>query len=256
MGTRILLTVLGCLCAASAAAQPRRVLRVGVFDHRPYMVVEGERVSGLDVDLARLVLEEAGYEVEFRIRPPARVFHEIRTGELDVLTGPARTPQRAEILWFTSPIHAKVAQVFGPPDLRLDRPEDLEDLGRPVGFIRGFTFGDRLDGVRDRLREKGLAEEEASTRTNVHKLLAGRIAAFVDMRDPTLREIEALGVQGRVVPVGEAVFMGWARLALSRKTCSREDLNRVEAALQALRARGRIPPLPSFPDPTAEKPER
>ncbi len=256
MGPRILLTVLGCLCAASTTAQPRRVLRVGVFDHRPYMVVEGQRISGVDVDLARLVLEEAGYEVEFRVRPPARVFHEIRTGELDVLTGPARTPERAEILWFTSPIHAKVAQMFGPPALRLGRPESLEELGRPVGFIRGFTFGARLDGVRDRLRERGLAEEEALTRTNIHKLLAARIAAFVDMRDPTLREIEALGLQGRVVPVGEPVFMGWARLALSRKTCSREDLERVEATLNALRARGRIPPLPPFPDPTAEKPER
>ncbi|GAB6062352.1 substrate-binding periplasmic protein [Deferrisoma palaeochoriense] len=250
MGIRSMALVLCLLAGAVGANASERVLLVGVFDHRPYMIVEGDAVSGTDVELARLVFEAAGYGVEFRVRPPARVFHEIETGELDALTGPAKTPEREKLLWFTSPIHAKVAQVFGPPGFRLESLDQLLRLEKPVGFIRGFTFGDNLNRIRDRLRERGLAEEEATTRANIQKLLAGRIAAFVDMRDPTLYEIRELGVEGKVVPVSDPVFMGWAHLALSRRTCTREDLERVEAALRQLRAQGRIPPL-EFPAPTA-----
>jgi len=246
MGRILVFPTLLCLLLqqASALAGPR-VLRVGVFHHPPYMIVEDGKISGTDVELARLVLERAGYRVEFLVRPPARGLREVATGELDALPGIGLTPDRERILWYGSPIHAKMSQAFtlGSDVARIGTPEALLGLGEPVGFIRGFRFGERLDGLREALREKGLAEEEADIADNIRKLLARRIAAFVDMRDPGLHEIEKMGLSGQVVPLGEPEFMGWAYLALSRKTCTRADLERVDRALAALRREGLVPPL-------------
>ncbi len=246
MGRVFALLALLCLLfqpAASLAGE--RVLRIGVFHHPPYMIVEDGRISGTDVDLARLVLERAGYGVEFLVRPPARGLREVATGEIDALPGIGLTPDRERVLRYGSPIHAKLSQVFvrASDAARIGTPEALLDLGEPVGFIRGFRFGKRLDGLREALREKGLAEEEADTADNIRKLMAGRIVAFVDMRDPGLHEIEKMGLAGRVVPLGEPEFMGWAYLALSRKTCTPDDLARVDEALAALRREGLVPPL-------------
>ncbi len=239
------LTLLCLVLQPAAALAGPRVMRVGVFHHPPYMIVENGEISGTDVDLARLVLERAGYGVAFLVRPPARGIREVVTGELDVLPGIGLTPDRERILWYGSPIHAKMSQVFvrASDAARIGSPEALLELGRPVGFIRGFRFGRRLDGLREVLREKGLAEEEADIADNIRKLLAGRIIAFVDMRDPGLHEIEKMGLSGEVVPLGEPEFMGWAYLALSRKTCTPADLERVEQALAALRREGLVPPL-------------
>ncbi|GAB4271995.1 MAG: hypothetical protein Kow0092_26940 [Deferrisomatales bacterium] len=239
------LALWSCLAAAPGAAAGPNVLRVGVFDHRPHMVVDGGRISGTDVELTRRVLEAAGYRFEFRVRPPARLFHEIRSGELDVLPGPGITPEREEILYFTSPIHPKVARVFvrraDRERLGLSRPQDLLRVPGRVGFVRGFTYGEQLNRLRRQLQAAGRAEDEPGTAANLRKLLAGRLLAFAAMDGPATYEIERAGAQGEVVSLGDGEFMGWAHIALSRITLSRTDLERIEAALERLRRDGAIP---------------
>jgi len=133
--------------------------------------------KGFSNDIAKTVLERAGYEVTVEILPWNRAKKMTQAGQFDILNNVWYTDERAKTLAFTDPI-ARNEIVF------ITRKEDeftytgLSSLkGMVVGTVRGFDYRDAF------LDADHFHREPAGTfKTNLKKLAAGRIDAAVGDR--------------------------------------------------------------------------
>ncbi|TMN71738.1 hypothetical protein CWB85_09945 [Pseudoalteromonas sp. S1727] len=76
---------------------------------------DGEHVlAGIDVDISRLVLTEAGFCSEFvRFPSSSRGLLELENGRVDLLTAASYTDSRAHTVIFQPPIGANECDCFG-----------------------------------------------------------------------------------------------------------------------------------------------
>jgi polar amino acid transport system substrate-binding protein len=113
-------------------------VRIGVVTGVPPFgtVDAGGNVVGYDVDVANLIGEYLGVNVEIvGLAPPARI-PALQAGRVDILVatlGP--TPERAQSVMFTMPYSAFLMSILAPVDADYDSLEDL--AGVSVAVPRG-----------------------------------------------------------------------------------------------------------------------
>lgn len=85
---------------------------VGWRDQPPYTMqaADGE-IAGLHADLVREALKRLGCRAKFLNRPWARAMVQIRFGELDIMAGAGKNPERETYAWFSQPTN-KAANVL------------------------------------------------------------------------------------------------------------------------------------------------
>lgn len=131
--------------ASPASADLQEILdtgkiRIGVpVDVPPFgSIDENDEPAGLDVDVARMVAEALGAELELTQITGANRVPYLATGKLDlVISAMGATPQRALQVAFSSPYSALSIGIFGPEDADVNSPEEIGDL--TVGVARGTT---------------------------------------------------------------------------------------------------------------------
>jgi polar amino acid transport system substrate-binding protein len=115
-------------------------IRIGVpIDVPPFGFVDASNEpAGLDVDVARLIGEELGVDVELQQITGANRIPYLVTDRLDlVISAMGATPQRAQQVAFTSPYSALSIGVFGPDSIAVSSPEDLGS--EIIAVARGTT---------------------------------------------------------------------------------------------------------------------
>lgn len=115
-------------------------VRIGVpVDVAPFGYVdENNEPAGLDIEVARMVAEALGVELELTQITGANRVPFLATGKLDlVISAMGATPQRALQVAFSSPYSALSIGVFGPADAAVTSPGEIGDL--TVGVARGTT---------------------------------------------------------------------------------------------------------------------
>lgn len=75
-----LFLVVAAFCPASIA----RSLVVGLPMLEPYVTQRASEISGMYVDMLKVVFSHTGVDYTIRVMPPARMIHEFKTGALDV----------------------------------------------------------------------------------------------------------------------------------------------------------------------------
>ncbi|MGC8777898.1 MAG: transporter substrate-binding domain-containing protein, partial [Candidatus Caldatribacteriaceae bacterium] len=92
--------LLGILCWTSPALA--RTLRVGVYHNNPPMVFQDEsgKLTGLYPRLLESIAREEGWTIEYLLDTFANHLERLRKGELDLLTGIAFSPERAQTFDF------------------------------------------------------------------------------------------------------------------------------------------------------------
>lgn len=115
-------------------------VRIGVpVDVPPFgSVGPNNEPVGLDIEVAKMVAEALGVELELTQITGANRVPFLVTGKLDiVISVMGATPQRALQVAFSSPYAALAIGVFGPRDAPVTTPEEIGDL--TVGVARGTT---------------------------------------------------------------------------------------------------------------------
>ncbi len=115
-------------------------VRIGVpVDVAPFgFVDEKNEPAGLDVDVARMLAEALGVELELTQITGANRIPFLVTDKLDlVISAMGATPERALQIAFSSPYSALSIGVFGPADAQVTDPGTIGDL--TVGVARGTT---------------------------------------------------------------------------------------------------------------------
>jgi PAS domain S-box-containing protein len=119
------------------APQTNRVVRVGAFNYYPgiFKAADGH-VHGFYVDLFRSIAELENWKVEYVYGTWAEGLERLRSGEVDVLTSVARTPEREAYMDYASePLLTVWGELYVAQDSKHARVEDLK--GRIIGVMSG-----------------------------------------------------------------------------------------------------------------------
>lgn len=143
--TAAALLTMGLGLTGPAAADLQDILsagkvRIGVpIDVPPFgFVDENNQPTGLDVDVANLVGEALGVEVELQQITGANRIPYLVTDRVDmVISAMGATPERAQQIAFSSPYSALSIGVFGPDEIAVSSPADLGS--ETIAVARGTT---------------------------------------------------------------------------------------------------------------------
>jgi len=141
----VALVAITAMIAGPAAADLKEILesgkvRIGVpVDVPPFgFVGENNEPVGLDVDVAHMIGEALGVEVELQQITGANRIPYLVTDRLDmVISAMGATPERAQLVAFSSPYSALAIGVFGPDSFAVSAPGDLTD--QTIAVARGTT---------------------------------------------------------------------------------------------------------------------
>lgn len=155
------------------AEQP--VLYVAFNPWQPFRMLEAGDFSGIDIDLLNQLAQEHQIKIQYVQCPWMRCLLMMQTGELDLISGIAWRPERAEYIQYIKPAFYSCATRFyvrkGEAH-RLQQESDLEKLR--VGMVRGSAYYADFDN--NTTLNKYAVTQEA---TLLPLLAAKRIDAYI-----------------------------------------------------------------------------
>lgn len=171
------------LCAGAALAAEDLLCYSTAF--APYVIEQGGKISGIDVEVVAEAGRRAGIHIQFRLLPWVRLENEVRNGplsEVNCAFAYTSNPQRLTYMDFMQePLKITRYQLFvRKGDFAQWR--GVADLqGKRIGLRRGFVVPGEFEVMRK--KQSFVVEEVDDDVNNFRKLSLGRIDALVANAD-------------------------------------------------------------------------
>ena len=250
---------MGALLWAAATPSPAQAqtaaaeLRSGWFPREPYQMSArpGELVAatGLDIQIARELFDEAGYRVAFDALSWAELLNGLRSGDIDFVMGSYYREVREAFAVYSIPYRTEQNAIYYHESVEaLDGVRDVDALievlrGAPlrIAVTEDYVYGsqeltDFLDDPPASLQlvaSTGYAD-------NLALILERRVDVFVSnplIMDRMLVETgQAEGIRKLRADMGEIPV----HIMFSRESLTETELERINAILRAMNERGRI----------------
>jgi polar amino acid transport system substrate-binding protein len=214
------------------------------FDDGPYSFKGADGViRGLNVDIARAVLQELGCEVKFVEMPWARALIELEQGRLDVLPGSLRKPEREIFARFSRPINRSPNVLFvgksASKNFAIKQLADVIGTDFRLGIQINVSYGSAFDllmrnpDFRSRLTPLTLRRGawKMLERDRLDGVIADEVTGLMELRELGLADAVA---KTRVLVAGEP-----ALFAFSKKTIDPDFVVAFDAAFGAMLKDGR-----------------
>lgn len=156
------------LLAGTCVAGSRSEVVVGFYPYPPFSYMDEEgRARGELLEIAAEVLERAGYSVRFKELPPARLFQQLATGEVQVWPGVLGGPMAGlDVLESRYRLaETRLALFYGPADPEPSLPEALSH--KKVIVLRGYPY---MEPARHWLQDAPLAVEQVVSNNHLSAL--------------------------------------------------------------------------------------
>lgn len=164
-------TLLCLIFLLNPAISSAQDVAVGIDHFPPWKIVKSGPIGGIDVALTTALLNEIGMKPEFVPYPWARCLEMLKSGQLHLVSGILRTPEREQYLLYVEPPYkTESAKVFyrlkSTKDIQTI--DDLDDL--VIGVQRNAKYFDVFDN------KEGLKKEVVNDdKFNFLKLAQSRI---------------------------------------------------------------------------------
>lgn len=167
------------LLFASWAYAEDAVVRACIDDHPPYQVLADEPY-GSHIDALKVMANVLNKKLEY-VRSPnfARCIVMLRNGEVDVIAGLGKTPERQKFAFYTPFKPADALKVISKKSITINKYEDF--TGKIIGVSRGTMYFSRFDNDKS-LKKISIQNE----RVGLTLLLKNRIDLM--MTSPILLE--------------------------------------------------------------------
>ncbi len=199
----------------------------------PYNFRDGDRFSGMDLEIVQAILGRIGVDWEFRTLPWPRVLAALDRGDADVVVQMVGVPARFERYLMVGPFRTGQTVLAVPKESRLVF-SGLDSLhGRTVGTVRGFLYTPDFDAARGFTRE-----ESVSVAQSLRKLVTGGVDAVVGDRVALawVARREGLGDRIRFLPTVLAEVPRYIALPRGRE----EKAARLAQGLEMIRQDGTL----------------
>lgn len=219
----VLLPVLACFPITQGWAEEPGVLRVGAdVDYRPYSFLNDKgEPQGFDVELARLLGERLGLQVEFKLDQWETILEDLRADRLDLVVGMLFTISRTEDFAFTDPYNTDTISIFARDGSPIDTVIELN--GRSMAILQGDATSETVLGAN------GIDSKIITfpTFTGALKSVSNGTAAYTLAPFAVGREIIEEARIPDISVVGEPVYTIQYRLAVNRSQVGfRDQVNR------------------------------
>ncbi len=234
----LLATLLLLLCQAASACHLRAITGPWI----PYMYAGPDGTPiGLDVELARAIVTEAGCKLTFLDELPAlRRDFNFREGKIDLLLAASDIPERHQFARFTVPYRMEVVR-FHTLRAKMEKYRDvdfdaiLRDKLTVLAPLNGW-YGASYAQHKETLRAQGLLTYFNSFPQGVKMFAAGR--ADLLLGDATAMRFEAKLAKLDLVALPYSLVNAPVSLMLSRASTTEAQLARIDAAIARLEHRG------------------
>ncbi|WP_423894087.1 substrate-binding periplasmic protein [Candidatus Pelagadaptatus aseana] len=169
-----------------AISQP---LKVSFTEFRPYGYTDIDGVpKGTIVEIARELLDTRQFSYTLGSKPTARIYHQLKVGELDLYLGPQGVPTLQGHVWEVQLPEQYSVTLYLWRKAGTPETVELEDLrGQSLAVINGFTYRGLINKIE--APEFQVNIHKTSSHENAFKMLvSGRVDYLLDYGIP----IEAL----------------------------------------------------------------
>jgi len=200
--------------------------------------------SGLFADVLRQAMANAGWRVEFRVRPWARCFDEVRNGESDGLFSIYRLDERERSLLYSDvPLFVAEEHVYVARGQAFDARRWRDALkGKRIGIINGSYHG-KAFAEAEAQHLFGEIERVTSTDSLVEMMAAGRIDAIFSTNELMTHAEAGTGKGEEIARTEPAIELMPTFLAFTRKRDMTAIRNAFDAELRKMKTDGRYEAL-------------
>ncbi|MGB5622833.1 MAG: transporter substrate-binding domain-containing protein [Gammaproteobacteria bacterium] len=230
---------------ATEATTAGCTLTMGWDPWEPYHYMDPKgNLQGLDVELVRAMSAEAGCSVSFERDNWASLLGRIRSGDIDLISGATRTPERDEFAMFSSPYRIEEFGLFvrrGDTEvMATDSLSAMLAAGMKIGVTDAYLYGSEVEALQDNptFAQQFIIAEVGET--NATRLLDGVIDAYLEDVIVGTSIVRRRGLEDDVELHPLAAAGGSeVRLMFSQASVSPEVVARFDSALTRLRESGR-----------------
>ena len=223
-----------------------RTLNAGWNTWDPYQYLEesyaGEpsRLTGLDIQLTRAIMRQAGQDVLFKRIPWDQNLKELQIGQCDILMGALSTPEREKYAYVSQPYRKEINVLYirrGEEKwLRFASVHEMlvnfKVTGFRLGAVRGFVVSTReINEYIRNYQKTPLIVPAENQSENFRNLLEGKIDGFIVDRVVGATMAWRQQKQKLVTEHPDYLDTGQIHLLLSKKSCSPETLTRINRAI-------------------------
>lgn len=218
------------------------------IEHQPptSYVDKGVATHGLDVDMIKAILTEAGCPFRWHTEPMsnARTLRGIQVGSLDILANTSDLPERRLYAHFSRPYRAEVIGLFARPGASLPIVKSLDEVYEAklplIAPLHGW-YGTSYDRLRARFLANNLL-------TTYVEMSVGTKLLFVEPSRADLLLIDAdvfeflMRTQWKqpVIWVTPPINIEAAHLMLSLKSVAHPVRERIDQAIERLTKNGQL----------------
>ena len=196
----------------------------------PYEYYEGDKIVGIDAEIAELIAKELGRELEIVDQDFSSIITSVQTGKVDMgMAGMTVTEERLENVNFSNSYATGVQVIIVPEDSDIASADDLD--GALIGVQEGTTG--HIYCADDYGEESVVAYTNGATA--VQALLDKKIDCVVIDQQPALAFVDVN--EGLKILDTEYVIEDYAIAVAKENT---ELLDSINAALEKLTADGSI----------------
>lgn len=199
----------------------------------------GDTLVGASVDMVRQILAEVGVTAKADEGGPwKRVLRRTRDGQVDILMGVRKSPDREHfLLYLDPPITPSVQGVFFSTRQAFAY-HDWKDLQGKTGSITlGTNFDDEFDNYA---REHLYLQAVRKVEQNFIKLEKGRVDYMLGPLVPTQLYIEKFGYGGKIASADAPLVTLQEYVAISRKSPCLKHAAHISKSLHQWTDSGRI----------------
>ncbi|SMC24285.1 polar amino acid transport system substrate-binding protein [Andreprevotia lacus DSM 23236] len=147
------LAILTLLILATLPAHAEKLV-FATTEFPPYVIQQGGRLSGAEVDVVRELCKRLGCEADISVMPWNRALASARSGQSDGIFMPVFSKERAEFLFFTDEAagHERISlMALKGAGVHASSLEDVKNelIGVVLGYSYGATFDQNLALRRD-----------------------------------------------------------------------------------------------------------
>lgn len=188
-------------------------LRIVTEPWSPYVIVDGEKASGLDYDIATIVFKRLGIEVQWQFLPWKRCLLMLEQGEADGALDIFKLDEREQLLLYPNEPVSQVNWVMFQANARPHPFNDISDLsGLNIGVSPGYRYSPEFD------HSTAFAREPAPTHeANFGKLIRGRVDLMITDRVVGQQLIDHLKLRDQVSELPHVLNTREMFLAVRRK---------------------------------------
>lgn len=172
--------------STTGGTSEKKVLTMGTnASFPPYEFYEGDKIVGIDPEIAEAIAKELGYELEIKDMEFDAITSAVSTGKIDMgMAGMSVTEDRLKSVNFSDSYAIGIQSVIVPKDSTIQTPEDL--AGKKVG-VQLSTTGDLY--ATEEFGEENIARFANGSDATV-ALTQGKIDAIIIDNQPAKVYVE------------------------------------------------------------------